>query len=41
MLTCPFCRRAELMAQIASEQAVGMNVVALLDMLAWSEGMDN
>lgn len=29
------------MAQITPQQAGGMNVVAFLDMLAWSEGTDN
>lgn len=29
------------MAQITSQQAGGVNVVAFLDMLAWSEGTDN
>ncbi|MBA0263857.1 lysozyme [Stenotrophomonas maltophilia] len=29
------------MAQIAPQQAGGVNVVAFLDMLAWSEGTDN
>ncbi|KAG1311535.1 hypothetical protein G6F62_014410 [Rhizopus arrhizus] len=29
------------MAQITAQQAGGVNVVAFLDMLAWSEGTDN
>lgn len=29
------------MAQITPQQAGGVNVVAFLDMLAWSEGTDN
>lgn len=29
------------MTQITPQQAGGVNVVAFLDMLAWSEGTDN